>query len=334
MWGTATAVDGTGLSGPGSVRFARLGSVPDANWGETRAFRLALSYAPTENITITPSVSCNSDCLRTASARPLAWAVGLQDRRPRQRRAGLATVDADRVALQFAIRTRYPFDDRFVLSALRVNWDMGPMTMISNTSYFDRDMSTTNDYTTTTYLSYAGRKVPRPGDSRYTTRDNSQENFVQEVRFQPIDPEGCINWVVGAYFEKRDQIADQRAYLNRLGQDAVVPGVPSGGAPFGPGYPRTIERLRPAAQARRNDVHGFFKDKDEQFATFAETDLHADRAPEGDDGAALVCWRKNSSTGGLRQTGELPERAQGAGLHAGHQRRELHSLPPLEAMRL
>ncbi len=120
------------------------------NWGETESFRLAFGYAPTENITITPSASYNSSDYSNARQRdPLARAVGLQDRRDLVNVVWPATVDADRVALQFKDPTRYPFDDRFVLSALRVNWDMGPMTMISNTSYFDRDMSTTNDYTTT-----------------------------------------------------------------------------------------------------------------------------------------------------------------------------------------
>lgn len=271
VWGTATAVDSTGLSGPDSVRLAREGSVSDANWGETKAFRLALSYAPTEKITITPSVSYNSDYSNSIGGT--VW-PGLSDFKTGDlvNVVWPATVDADRVALHLKDPTHYPFNDRFVLSALRVNWDMGPMTMISNTSYFDREMNTTNDYTTTTYLAYSGRKVPRPGDSGYTTRDNTQENFVQEIRFQPLDTEGRINWVVGAYFEKRDQVADQHVYSNHLGQDAVVLGVPEDGAPFGPGYSAYTNYYGQALGPDGMTWHGFFKDKDEQFALFAQTD--------------------------------------------------------------
>lgn len=272
VWGTATAVSPSGELGPDSVRFQREGTLPDANWGETKAFRLALKYAPTENISITPSVSYESNYVNSISQ---AFWPGVSDYHTGDfvNVVWPATVDADRAALRRSDTTHYPFNDRFVLAALRVNWDMGPITMISNSSYFDRTMDTVNDYTTTTYLRFSGRAVPRPGDSGYTTRDNSQQNFVQEIRFQPLDPDGRFNWVVGGYYEQRDQVADQKVYSNHLGQDEHVLNAVTDGAPFGPGHTAYENYYGIALGPDGHTWHGYFNDKDEQFAAFAQTDF-------------------------------------------------------------
>jgi len=114
------------------------GSVIDdeANSNETTTARLAFKWAVTDSLSITPSVSYQKrDVADTAawwSPRP-----GNPDPTNGQFDSPFRTGNA----------VASPSTDEFVLSALRVDWDLGPVQLVSSTSYFKRDQTAITDYT-------------------------------------------------------------------------------------------------------------------------------------------------------------------------------------------
>lgn len=120
--------------------------------------------------------------------------------------------------------TARPTPDRFYLPALKVQGDLGPVQLISNTSYFHR--TETSGYDGTEYnlgfyqrtfalqngVSYPlldSTGIHLPADvANYrspATVDNDQQNFTQEIRLQSSDPAAKLLWTAGVFFSSNRQ---------------------------------------------------------------------------------------------------------------------------------
>ncbi|OJW57625.1 MAG: hypothetical protein BGO57_00375 [Sphingomonadales bacterium 63-6] len=265
--GTPLVQDTKGALGGASLIFADQAMYKeDVNSGDTFAARLAMTLKPTETITITPSVNYQS--FYTPDAVPSAW-VALSDfdsadyAAPRWN----PTVDATHLALDH--KGGEPQKDKFLMPSLKIEAELGFADLISTTSYFKRDASQTLDYTNIYQVSYAGRQVPKPGDSAISTVDNTQRNFTQEIRLQSADA-GPLSWVVGGFYSHNKQRAVQLSETNFLPFLDPLFGVSSGGAPFGPGYSAFVNYY---GVEQLNGTASYFSDFqaiDTQLAGFAD----------------------------------------------------------------
>lgn len=178
----------------------------DANRTKTVMFRLAAIWAPTDAVTITPSVYFQN-LKRNAGSD--YWPILSDPGRHVYRNADPSPV-ADPI-------------DRFVLPALKIDANLGSVRFISNTSYYNRHNVTGYDGTLYNLgffqtmldptvaplplLDGSGLHLP-PGLTDYRAPAsvlNDQKNFVQEFRLQSNDPDARLIWTAGLFFSTAKQ---------------------------------------------------------------------------------------------------------------------------------
>ena len=104
----------------------------DANWVGTMALRGALAWRPVDNVTVTPAIFYQDRYQRQNNRY---W-IGISD--PRRGRLFNGTPD------------RQSDTDRFLLPSLKIQADIGKVSIISNTSYYNRK-ELVNGYSGTLY---------------------------------------------------------------------------------------------------------------------------------------------------------------------------------------
>lgn len=180
----------------------------NANWGRTAVVRAALGFKPVEQMTITPSVLYQK---RTNNASDQYFA---------------AISNPGSQVFRNASPEARGDTDRFILPTLNIQYDLPAVSIISNTSYFDRDNDTGYDgtiYNLSYYQSFlledcegcrtdlypfltpTGINKDLPyylSPSRVT---NTQRNFTQELRAQSSDPSARLAWVAGVFYQKSRQ---------------------------------------------------------------------------------------------------------------------------------
>ena len=196
-----------------SVAFTRTATYgEDVNWNRTIAFRGALKFQLNDRITITPSVFYQkrhvNDGPGDGGTYDLATSNPSSSSYSRQGynlgTAGTVfTAPNDPTTTTTLNATDVPNnqlgDDKFTLSALGFNWDLGPVTLVSNTSFFDRTSTQWYDYTKGYAQFYSpqfflqsdgvtstGTYVPN-GWKAMALYNNGQKNFVEEIRLQSND---------------------------------------------------------------------------------------------------------------------------------------------------
>jgi iron complex outermembrane receptor protein len=118
----------------------------NANWQRTVTVRGALKFAPTDALTITPSINYQQLEINDTGAY---WA-NLSDRANGVLRNGNLQPDS-------------AFDP-FTLYSLKVDWHFGAADLTSNTAYFSRDQRSTTDYTQILREVFFGSFSHSPGD--------------------------------------------------------------------------------------------------------------------------------------------------------------------------
>lgn len=183
----------------------------NANWQNSSAFKAAMSFAPTDNLTITPSIYYQRVYLHDTSA---FWA---------------AFSNPDSGSYKSGYNFNANSNDRFYLPALKVEWSLGKLRLVSNTSYFNRNNEALNDYsvfetalwgqvfttlgspplppTVQPYLN--GPYYPAGFPPASSFMGNQQNNLTQELRLQSDDADARINWVVGLFYSHNRQTAVQ-----------------------------------------------------------------------------------------------------------------------------
>jgi iron complex outermembrane receptor protein len=163
----------------------------DINSEESNVGRVALGWKPTDNLIITPSVFFQ----RTRTDDSSLIEVATSDRDRSDYRQSLYVTPQDHT-------------DRFYLPALKAELGLGNVTLISNTSYFDRKTTTTSDDTSLNLAFYpfengfAGSSIPPEfaNNRAHTDNASSQKGWTQEIRLQSTDPTQRLNWVAGVFY--------------------------------------------------------------------------------------------------------------------------------------
>lgn len=155
-----------------------------------------------------------------------------------------------------------PARDRFYLPALKGELDLGGVTLITNTSWFNRRNTTVVDYSYHIVEGLTGifsggtavlHVLPVPSFTAPSNFVSNQKAFTQEARLQSTDTDAALSWTIGAFY--------QNARINTR-QDIVSPliGVLLGPVPLLPGG-------RPYASTDSS--------KDKQLAAFGQLDWKA-----------------------------------------------------------
>ena len=196
----------------------------NANYAQTKLFRIAAIWAPSDNWKITPSYYYQD---RYANDVQNYWPLYSDPGANRY-------VDAN--------PTQRTIPDTFYIPALKVEGDLGAVTLISDTSYYHRKEQTGYDgtlYNLGFYQTFFGGTFPLldgnglhlpPGATNYRSPasiDNDQQNLTQEIRLQSSDSSSRLIWTTGLFFsENRQHYLEQihDPLLNELTE--AVAGVP------------------------------------------------------------------------------------------------------------
>ncbi len=154
----------------------------NSNWQRTVAVRAALKFAPTESLTITPSINYQALSINDTGAY---WAL-LSNTGEGILRSGNRQPDSSY--------------DPFVLASLKVDWNLGSMALSSDTSYFSRHQHASTDYTQILREVFLGTFIPQPGDLGTAAFTDDQSNLTEEIRLQSTDGSAPLSWVTGLFF--------------------------------------------------------------------------------------------------------------------------------------
>ncbi|WP_044564493.1 TonB-dependent receptor [Azospirillum sp. B4] len=162
----------------------------DVNFSDTREARLAASWRPIDDLTITPSIYYQ---MEKSNARSDYW-EGYGNTSDADYKTGVANLE--------------PTRDRFTMPALAMKYRWDNIDIISNTSYFERQQDQTLDYGTyfsflrsgNPFGSYSNKSLSNTAD--YLTLN--QRNLTQELRAQSYDNQ-YVDWTVGAFYSRTRQ---------------------------------------------------------------------------------------------------------------------------------
>jgi iron complex outermembrane recepter protein len=225
----------------------------DSNWSRTATARLALKWVVLDGLAVTPSFAYQELYVNDTSAY---WApvpgstdpTGGQFNRP----------------FKNGNVVQAPSTDAFSLPALKVDWDLGSVRLLSNTSYYIRHQSAVSDYTHFSLAVFAANPYPPPGSASPNFWSDNQRNFTQEIRLESKDDAARVNWVTGLFYQRARENTTENVYAPTLPHDFDVEnGLPPGTftAIFGPTLNGFIYRQDP------------FLAVDKQVALYGQADV-------------------------------------------------------------
>ena len=170
----------------------------NANRTDTEVARLALKWAPTERLTITPSLFYQDRWLRDIGT---FWETASNPGAGR-------FINGQPLA--------QPDHDRFVLPALNIQYAFPGVTLISNTSMYQRIDRAIDDYSTLVPAIFTSpgpglagvNFIPGvPGYAAYAQMVNKQTVYSEELRLQSSKPGARFTWVSGLFLSESRQKA-------------------------------------------------------------------------------------------------------------------------------
>ena len=124
----------------------------DSNWSRSKTARIALKWAVTDRITLTPSINYQ---MRDVNDTAAWWAPVPGEPDPTNGEFARPLRNGNAVA--------NPSTDEFVLPAFRIDGNFGRTRLVSNTSYFKRNQSAISDYTEYDRAVFLGNPYPEGG---------------------------------------------------------------------------------------------------------------------------------------------------------------------------
>jgi len=184
----------------------------DVNSQDTAAVRLAALWAVTDSLRITPDVYYQR--------------VHYKDG------GGYEIADSNPAAGQyaFALNLPIPATDQMLIPSLKIEADLGYVSMTSITSYVWQNQDFWNSYTEYQDFAFFGTPYAiTPTDyaqAEYTTKRN---DLYEELRFASTHPEDRVTWVAGAFLQAARQADHSRVVHPDLPQliTALYPNHPT-----------------------------------------------------------------------------------------------------------
>jgi len=163
---------------------------PHANASMTETARLALKWAPNEDIAVTPSFFYQYRHIDDTSAW---WAPVSGSPDPTRGQFDRPFQNGNAIAA--------PSTDSFRLSALKVDWNLGPLRLLSNTSYFNRNQAAVSDYTEYDRAVFLGNPYAPAAEPASTFWADDQSNWTQELRVESTRREARASWTAGIFYQ-------------------------------------------------------------------------------------------------------------------------------------
>jgi iron complex outermembrane receptor protein len=161
----------------------------NTNYDISSVGTIALKWKPIDEMTITPSI----------------YYQNIYDHDRDQYWTTLSNPNADQ--FEQAARIGQPTRDQFALPAIKIQYDLDDISIISNTSYFARQQQEQLDYSN--YLGgliYGDAGYFGPGDvPSEVALDINQRSITQEVRAQSNDKDALVVWTAGFFYSWNKQ---------------------------------------------------------------------------------------------------------------------------------
>jgi len=191
-----------------------------ANASRTVTARIALKWAATDNLTITPSVYYQRRDVDDTSSW---WFI----------RPDLAPGDPTNGQFNSPLRSGNsigsPDTDKFVLAALKAQWTLGPVQLFSSTSYFKRNQAATTDYSQFDRGIFLGNPYPPVGEIGSGYWSDAQQNWTQEFRVESSDAQARVLWTAGLFYQHARETTRQDVYDPSVQTDIGLPADTNGG---------------------------------------------------------------------------------------------------------
>jgi iron complex outermembrane receptor protein len=192
-----------------------------ANANRTVTARVALKWAATDALTLTPSIYYQKRNVDDTSAW---WSIRSEFE------PGDPTNGQFNAPLRSGNEIASPDGDEFVLAALKAQWNLGAVTLFSSTSYFKRDQAATTDYSQYDRGIFLLDPYPPAGEVGTGYWVDAQKNWTQEFRLQSTDDSARVIWTAGLFYQHARETTRQRVYDPSVQVDIGLP------ADFGGGY--------------------------------------------------------------------------------------------------
>ena len=188
---------------------------PNANFSDTTTARLAVTWKVNENLEITPSIYYQHLQINDTAAY---W-VALSNPAANSYLNGNAGTN--------------PSSDPFTLTAIKLKWNLGFASLFSNTSYYNRNLTASSDYTQFLRATWSaipgagpnGFELPntfaQPGDNGYALFHDNQRNFYQEFRLSSNDTSSPFVWSAGLFYSHLSESVPEFIYDKTLNQEVI-----------------------------------------------------------------------------------------------------------------
>jgi iron complex outermembrane recepter protein len=173
-----------------------------SNSNKTTTARLALTWMATDALSVTPSIFYQK---RDAADTSAWWTIRPGDPDPTNGQFDEPFKNGNAIA--------QPSSDEFILSTLKITWQLGATRLVSNTSYFKRDQSAITDYTQFDRAIFLGDPLSQvPGGAGTGYWGDQQRNWTQEIRLESTDPNARVSWTAGVFYQHAEETTSHRVY--------------------------------------------------------------------------------------------------------------------------
>jgi iron complex outermembrane receptor protein len=160
----------------------------NANWNTVKTGRIALLYAPNSWLTVEPSFY-----IQEAHQNDTG-------------RYEVAISNPGTGNLNVAANAALPSTDRFWVAELKMEADLGGVTLTSITGYDKRDYAFTGDFLNYQDFQLLGSPYAQfPGETGVGYYSDQQRSETQEIRLASNDPQARLSWILGAYYNNLHQ---------------------------------------------------------------------------------------------------------------------------------
>jgi outer membrane receptor protein involved in Fe transport len=186
----------------------------NANWHDTQTFRAALKWQPVDGLTVEPSIYLQTLHINDTGAY---W-LNMSNPSDNVYNNGNAQRD--------------PSTDPWYLGSLKVSWNLPWATIVSNTSYFDRQQHSVSDYSQWFDTVFFYNQYPPVGEVNSSYFTDHQNNFNEEIRVSSVDSNARLQWTAGLFYTHTNEDSTEYVVSNAACAGGTCPvsqpGLPAG----------------------------------------------------------------------------------------------------------